>query len=79
MALSIVKACGRPLTMRLPGGVRIWVREDPASRLLLPYLIGKYEHQTTRVFLSCLDRLQRGERVIDIGANVGYYAIEEND
>lgn len=75
LALGIIRICGRPLTMRLPNGARIWVGNDNAGYLLLPYLIGKYEHKTTRIFLYYLRLLGPNKCVIDIGANVGYYAI----
>jgi hypothetical protein len=61
--------------MRLPNGGRMWVHNDNAGHLLLPYLIGRYEYQPTRVFLKCLNLLQPTDCVMDIGANVGYYAI----
>lgn len=49
--------------------------DDNAGHMLLPYLIGKYEHQVTRTFLCYLHRLPPGKCVVDIGANVGYYAV----
>lgn len=66
---------GRPLTMRLPNGSRIWISNDNAGHMLLPYCIGKYEREFTRLFLRYLDRLHPGESVVDLGANVGYYAV----
>lgn len=75
LALWTVRICGRPLTMRLPNGGRIGVGNDNAGYLLLPYLIGKYEHKTTRIFLQHLRLLGPDRCVVDIGANVGYYAI----
>ncbi|MGB9845831.1 MAG: FkbM family methyltransferase, partial [Methanothermobacter tenebrarum] len=65
----------QPLTMRLPNGSRIWVSNDNVGHMLLPYSIGKYEKEFTRLFLYYLGRLQPGESVVDLGANVGYYAI----
>jgi FkbM family methyltransferase len=64
-----------PLTMRLPNGSRIWVSNDNAGHMLLPYCIGKYEREFTYLFLQHLDHLGPGECVVDLGANVGYYAI----
>ncbi len=77
LALWTVRLCGsrHPVTMRLPNGGRMWVGDDNAGHLLLPYLIGKYEHRTTEIFLKYLNRLQATDCVMDIGANVGYYAI----
>lgn len=75
LALWTIRICNRPLTMRLPNGARIWVGNDNAGYLLLPYLIGRYEHKTTRIFLHHLHLLGPDRCVIDIGANVGYYAI----
>jgi len=64
-----------PLTMRLPNGSRIWVSNDNAGHMLLPYCIGKYEREFTHLFLQYLHWLRPGECVVDLGANVGYYAI----
>lgn len=77
LAIGIIRLCGpdHPVTMRLPKGGRMWVPNDNAGHALLPYLIGKYEHKTTRTFLLYLSQLKPGRCVIDIGANVGYYAI----
>lgn len=77
LALSVVRLCGlshRP-TMRLPNGSRVWVGNDNAGHLLLPYLIRKYEYKTTQTFLQHLYFLQAGTDVVDIGANAGYYAV----
>lgn len=77
LALTVVRLCGRShrLVMRLPNGSRVWVGNDNAGHLLLPYLIGKYEHKTTQIFLQHLHFLQAGTDVVDVGANVGYYAL----
>ncbi len=77
LALWTVRLCGprHPVTMRLPNGGRMWVGDDNAGHLLVPYLIGKDEHQTTTLFLKHLRRLRLGESVVDIGACVGYYSI----
>jgi FkbM family methyltransferase len=64
-----------PLTMRLPNGSRILVGNDNAGHALLPYCIGKYEREFTCLFLQYLGHLRPGECVVDLGANVGYYAI----
>ncbi len=64
-----------PLTMRLPNGSQILVGNDNAGHALLPYCIGKYEREFTRLFLQYLSRLRPRECVVDLGANVGYYAI----
>lgn len=77
LALWTVRILGRsrPLTMRLPNGSRIWVGYDSAGFAVLPYCIGKYEHEFTQLFLSYLRRLKPGESVVDLGANVGYYSL----
>lgn len=77
LALWTVRLCGlnHQPTMRLPSGGRMWVGNDNAGHMLLPYLIGKYEHRVTRVFLQCLRRLPPDRCVVDIGANVGYYSV----
>ncbi|MBC7227533.1 MAG: FkbM family methyltransferase [Thermoflexales bacterium] len=66
---------GAPLTMRLPNGSRVWIGNDQAGHALLPYCIGKYEHEFTQLFLRFLRQLGPGECVVDLGANVGYYAV----
>lgn len=64
-----------PLTMRLPNGSRMWISDDDAGQLLLPYCIGKYEKEVVTVFRQCLSHLRAGDCVVDIGANVGFYAV----
>lgn len=64
-----------PLTMRLPNGSRIWITNDHAGHALLPYCIGRYEKEFTQLFLRFLRQLAPGECVVDLGANVGYYAV----
>ncbi len=77
LALWIVRICGlyHQPTMRLPNGGRMWVGNDNAGHMLLPYLIGKYERRVTQVFLHYLRALPPERCVLDIGANVGYYAV----
>lgn len=77
LSLWTVRLLGQshPLSMRLSNGGRIQVQDDNAGHLLLPYLIGKYERATTQIFLTLLRRLKTGKCVVDIGANVGYYAL----
>lgn len=77
LSLWIIRLLGRSrlLTMRLPNGSRIWIGNDNAGHMVLPYCIGKYEHEFTQLFLKHLRLLQPGECVVDLGANVGYYAI----
>lgn len=64
-----------PLTMRLPNGSRIWLTNDHAGHALLPYCIGRYEKEFTQLFLQFLRQLAPSECVVDLGANVGYYAV----
>lgn len=77
LALWTVRLFGRsePLAMRLPNGARIWIGNDNAGHMVLPYCIGKYEAELTRLFLKFLRHLHPGESVVDLGANVGYYAV----
>ncbi len=77
LALWIVHWLGHtaPLTMRLPNGSRVWLADDHAGHALLPYCIGKYEKEFTQLFLRFLRQLDPGECVVDLGANVGYYAL----
>ncbi len=76
-ALAILELCKRtlPLTIRLPNGARMWISDDNAGQMLLPYWIGKVERQVSIIFQRCLSRLHEGESVVDGGANVGFYSI----
>lgn len=77
LALWTIRLMGRDkqLTMRLPNNSRIWLGNDNASDMILPYCIGKYEREFTQLFLQHLNQLPSGCSIVDVGANVGYYAI----
>jgi len=77
IALLILRLCKSvlPLTMRLPIGSRVWLSDDDAGRLLLPYCIRKYEREVYTTFKQCLSRLPPDACFIDVGANVGFYSV----
>ena len=77
MALWILRVCKSvlPLQARTPNGARIWLGDDDAGQLLLPYLIKKYEGELFYTLLFYLARLKPSHCFADIGANVGFYSM----
>jgi FkbM family methyltransferase len=77
IALWILRVCKSvlPLQTRTPNGARVWLGDDDAGQLLLPYLIKKYESELFYTLLHYLAHLKPGGCFADIGANVGFYSM----
>lgn len=77
IALWILRACKSvlPLQGRTPNGAHIWLSEDDAGQLLLPYLIRKYESELFYTLFYHLARLKPGHCFVDVGANIGFYSV----
>jgi len=75
LALGILRLCQSqpPLSGRTINGAHVLLQLDYGTNHMLPYLIGQYEREFSKVFLRCVDRLPSGCAFVDVGANVGLY------